>query len=109
MLDWRQLSKLKSTYADALVETINPDTGRVHTYFALAVAITGPAHLERPQSAEHPDPHRGRPQDPPRLCCARGPELLSVDYSQIELRLAADMAEIEPLKEAFQAGSTFMR
>ncbi len=73
VLDWRQLAKLKSTYADALVGEINPRTGRVHTSFSLAATSTGRLVLDRSQSAEHPDPHRGRAQDPPRLRRRAGP------------------------------------
>ncbi len=73
VLDWRQLAKLKSTYADALIEEINPRTGRVHTCFSLAGADHRPALLDRAQPAEHPDPHRGGPQDPPRLRRRAGP------------------------------------
>ena len=67
VLDWRQLAKLKSTYTDALQNEINPKTGRVHTSYALALTLDRAAVLERSQPAEHPDPHRGRAQDPPRL------------------------------------------
>ena len=73
MLDWRQLTKLKSTYTDALQAQINPETGRVHTSYSLAVAQTGRLALDRSQSAEHPDPHRDRPQDPRRLHRRAGP------------------------------------
>ena len=73
VLEWRQLTKLKSTYADALVEEIDAETGRVHTTYALARGGDRPLFVERPQSAEHPDPHRGRPQDPPRLRRRAGP------------------------------------
>ena len=67
IVDWRQLTKLKSTYTDALPGYINPETGRVHTSYALAATTTGPAVLVRAEPAEHPDPHRGGPQDPHRL------------------------------------------
>ena len=67
ILEWRQITKLKSTYTDALPGYINPQTKRVHTNYALAATPTGPALLLRAEPAEHPDPHRGGPQDPPRL------------------------------------------
>ena len=67
LLDWRQLSKLKGTYTDALAQAVSDRTGRVHTSFALAVDHHGPAFVIRSQPAEHSDPHRGRPQDPRRL------------------------------------------
>ena len=67
VLEWRQLSKLRSTYTEALQAQINPETGRVHTSFSLSGAQTGRLELERSQSAEHPHPHRARAQDPRRL------------------------------------------
>ena len=106
VLDWRQLTKLKSTYTDALQAQINPETGRVHTSFSPDGSADRPAVVERPQSAEHPDPHRDRPEDPRRLRRRSGHKLLSADYSQIELRLAAHMADVPQLKEAFRAART---
>jgi DNA polymerase-1 len=67
VLDWRQLSKLRSTYTEALQAAINPKTGRVHTSYSLVGAQTGRLVLDRTQPAEHPDPHRNRPPDPRRL------------------------------------------
>ena len=67
ILEWRQVTKLKSTYTDALPGYVNPTTKRVHTNYALAATPTGPPVVVRAEPAEHPDPHRGRPQDPPRL------------------------------------------
>ena len=67
ILDWRQVSKLKSTYTDALPGFVNPTTHRVHTSYALAATTTGRLSSSEPEPAEHPDPHRGRPQNPPRL------------------------------------------
>ena len=57
IMDWRQLQKLKSTYADALVGEINPETGRVHTQLCAVHRLDRAAIIERSQSAEHPDPH----------------------------------------------------
>ena len=106
ILEWRQLAKLKSTYADALVEEINPDTGRVHTSFAMAMLVQHrPVVLDRSEPAKHPDPNRGRQPHPPclhrrpRACAGR-----SADYSQIELRLLAHVADIAALKESFARG-----
>ena len=67
ILEWRQVTKLKSTYTDALPGYVNPDTHRVHTSYALAATPDRPPLLLRAEPAEHPDPHRGRPQDQARL------------------------------------------
>ncbi len=65
LLQHRQLSKLKSTYLDALPTLVHPDDGRIHASFNQSVAATGSIELERPQLAEHPGAHPGRPPDPP--------------------------------------------
>ena len=104
VLDWRQLSKLKSTYTDALVEEINPRTGRVHTCFALAVASTGRLSSNDPNLQNIPIRTEEGRKIRRAFVASKGHRLLSVDYSQIELRLAADMAGIEPLRRAFAEG-----
>ncbi|HXV23606.1 MAG TPA: DNA polymerase I [Alphaproteobacteria bacterium] len=105
VLDWRQIAKLKNTYADALTETINPETGRVHTNFALAVASTGRLSSNDPNLQNIPIRTEEGRKIRRAFVAEEGSVLLSVDYSQIELRLAAEMADIAPLREAFRAGA----
>jgi DNA polymerase-1 len=104
VLEWRQLAKLKSTYTDALQQAINPETGRVHTSYSLVGAQTGRLSSNDPNLQNIPI----RTAIGRRIREAFVPEpgmtLLSADYSQIELRLAAHMADVPPLKEAFIAG-----
>ena len=104
VLDWRQLSKLKSTYTDALQEQIDPKTGRVHTSYSLAGAQTGRLSSTDPNLQNIPirTPIGAKIRD--AFVAEEGNVLLSADYSQIELRLAAHMADVGPLKEAFIAG-----
>jgi DNA polymerase I len=104
VLDWRQLTKLKSTYTDALQQQINPATDRVHTSFSLAVAQTGrlsstdPNLQNIPIRSEHGRRIRHAFVAPP------GFVVMSADYSQIELRLAAHMADVPQLRDAFANG-----
>jgi len=104
VLDWRALSKLKSTYADSLVDEIQPSTGRVHTSFALAATNTGRLSSIDPNLQNIPV----RTEDGRLIRTAfvadAGNLLLSVDYSQIELRLVAEIAGIAALKQAFHDG-----
>ena len=104
VLDWRQLSKLKSTYTDALQEHINPDTGRVHTSYSIAGANTGRLASNDPNLQNIPV----RTEDGRRIreafVAPEGKVLVSLDYSQIELRILAHMADIPALKEAFREG-----
>ncbi|HUA55890.1 MAG TPA: DNA polymerase I [Candidatus Sulfotelmatobacter sp.] len=103
VLDWRQTSKLKSTYADALVEEIDR-AGRVHTTYALAVASTGRLSSNDPNLQNIPVRTEEGRLIRSAFVAEKGCKLLSVDYSQIELRLLAEIADIALLKEAFRAG-----
>ncbi|MCM8558028.1 DNA polymerase I [Sphingomicrobium sediminis] len=104
VLEWRQLTKLKSTYTDALQEEINAKTGRVHTSYSLSGAQTGRLSSNDPNLQNIPirTPIGAKIRD--CFVAEDGHVLLSADYSQIELRLAAHMADVGPLKEAFQEG-----
>ena len=104
VLEWRQLTKLRSTYTEALQAAINPVTGRVHTSYSLVGAQTGRLSSNDPNLQNIPiRTEIGRQI---RDCFVAGPGnvLLAADYSQIELRLAAHMADVPALKEAFAAG-----
>jgi DNA polymerase-1 len=104
VLEWRQLSKLKSTYTDALQAAINPDTGRVHTSYSLVGAQTGRLSSNDPNLQNIPIRTEIGRQIRDAFVAEPGNVLLAADYSQIELRLAAHMADVPALKEAFEAG-----
>ncbi|HMK67055.1 MAG TPA: DNA polymerase I, partial [Stellaceae bacterium] len=105
ILDWRQLQKLKSTYADALVDEINPETGRVHTSYSLAGAVTGRLSSTDPNLQNIPVRTEEGRKIRRAFVAAPGHLLLSADYSQIELRLAAHVADVAALKQAFRDGA----
>jgi DNA polymerase-1 len=104
VLEWRQLSKLKSTYTDALQAAINPDTGRVHTSYSLVGAQTGRLSSTDPNLQNIPVRTPIGRQIREAFVPEPGNVLLAADYSQIELRLAAHMAGVDSLKEAFAHG-----
>ena len=104
ILEWRQLQKLKSTYADALVEQINPDTGRVHTSYAMAIAQTGRLSSTDPNLQNIPIRTEEGSRIRKAFIAEPGNVLVSADYSQIELRLLAHVADISALKESFARG-----
>jgi DNA polymerase I len=104
VLDWRQLAKLKSTYADALGEAVDSKTGRVHTSFALASTSTGRLSSSDPNLQNIPVRNEEGRKIREAFVPAPGTVLLSFDYSQIELRLLAHVADIASLKDAFANG-----
>ena len=104
VLEWRQLTKLKSTYADALGEEIDAESGRVHTSYALAVAATGRFSSNNPNLQNIPIRTEEGRRIRRAFIAEPGHVLLSADYSQIELRLAAHVADVPELKQAFHNG-----
>ncbi len=104
VLDWRQLSKLKSTYTDALQNQIDPESGRVHTSYSQAVASTGRLSSNDPNLQNIPVRTEEGRKIRTAFVAEEGARLLSVDYSQIELRLAAEICDEPGLKAAFRDG-----
>ncbi len=104
VLEWRQLAKLKSTYTDALQTAINPVTNRVHTSYSLVGAQTGRLSSTDPNLQNIPIRTEIGREIRQAFVAEPGNVLLAADYSQIELRLAAHMADVAPLREAFEAG-----
>ena len=104
VLDWRQLAKLKSTYSDALMEQINPETGRVHTSYSQGAVSTGRLASSNPNLQNIPVRTEEGRKIRRAFIADKGMVFLSADYSQIELRLLAHVADIKVLKDAFHDG-----
>ncbi|MBH87883.1 MAG: DNA polymerase I [Pelagibacterales bacterium] len=102
ILNWRALQKLKSTYSDALVEQINPSTKRVHTHFQMTGAMTGRFSSSNPNLQNIPIKSEDGRAIRRAFIAQKGMKIIACDYSQIELRLLAEVADIEPLIKAFK-------
>jgi DNA polymerase-1 len=104
ILDWRQVSKLRSTYTEALPNHVNPTTHRVHTSYALAATSTGRLSSSEPNLQNIPIRTEEGRKIRKAFVAAPGTKLVSADYSQIELRLLAEVADVPTLRQAFKDG-----
>jgi DNA polymerase-1 len=104
ILDWRQVSKLRSTYTEALPNHVNPDTKRVHTSYALAATSTGRLSSSEPNLQNIPVRTEEGRKIRKAFVASPGMKLVSADYSQIELRLLSEVADVPALRKAFQDG-----
>ncbi|MEX1661046.1 DNA polymerase I [Thioclava sp. 15-R06ZXC-3] len=104
VLDWRQIAKLKSTYTDALQTHVNPETGRVHTSYSIAGANTGRLASTDPNLQNIPVRSEEGRRIREAFVAGPGMKIVSLDYSQIELRILAHVADLPEMKQAFKEG-----